>query len=188
MNESSIPRWIPNAVVHDTGELIALSSSITDLIIDSCCCNEVKAIDFAEWRNVKVIEIGDDCFKYAKKVKMIGLHALERVVIGKNCFYREWEKKDLNCQFLLKDCEKVKELRIGSYSFHGFCVCEIENVNSLEVIEMGDSEDGGYNFMDCPILVLRSDQERSRMTHRVAQAEITLVWTWCLPKLLPSRV
>ena len=188
MNEPSIPRWIPNAVVHDTGELIALSSSITDLIVDSCCCNEVKAIDFAEWRNVRVIEIGDDCFKCAKKVKMIGLHALERVAIGKYCFLKKWGTTDLNSQFFFKDCEKVKELRIGGNSFSDFCVCEIENVSSLEVIEMGDSEDGGYNFMDCPILVLRSDQERSRMTHRVAQAEITLVWTWCLPKLLPSRV
>ena len=176
MNEPSIPRWIPNAVVHDTGELIALSSSITDLIVDSCCCNEVKAIDFAEWRNVRVIEIGDDCFKCAKKVKMIGLHALERVAIGKYCFLKKWGTKDLNSQFFFKDCEKVKELRIGGNSFSDFCVCEIENVSSLEVIEMGESKRDSYTFFYTASLRLKSDCSVLRVMNRLTEFEITSIW------------
>ena len=46
----------------------------------------------------------------------------------------------------LKDCERVKELKMGRYSFSDFAVCEIDNVASLEVIEMGEVKEWSFNF------------------------------------------
>ena len=44
---------------------------------------------------------------------------------------------DPNRHFYLKNCPKLKSLKMGRYSFSDYTVCEIENVNALEVIEMG---------------------------------------------------
>ena len=38
----------------------------------------------------------------------------------------------------VKNCDALKELKIGRYSFSDYSVIEIENVNSLELIEMGE--------------------------------------------------
>ena len=43
-----------------------------------------------------------------------------------------------NRHFYLKNCERVRELKIGRYSFMDYSACEIENDEYLEVIEMGE--------------------------------------------------
>ena len=97
-----------------------------------------------------VFEVGDYSFTFVKEVKLIGLHALERVTIGENSFTKS--KRCIgstpNGCFQLKNCERVKEVKIGRYSFSDYSVCVIENVPSLEVIEMGDvsAESGNFWF------------------------------------------
>ena len=46
----------------------------------------------------------------------------------------------------MKNCERLRELKMGRYSFSDYDVCEIENVPSLEVIEMGELSDVSSNF------------------------------------------
>ena len=105
--------------------------------------------------NLKVFEVGDYSFSYVNEVHMIGLPELERVVIGENCFTKEKFRYindygfevDVNREFYLKDCDKLRELRIGSQSFMDYSVCEIEGVDSLEVIEIGDLNEESNNFL-----------------------------------------
>ena len=97
------------------------------------------------------IQIGDRCFTNTQELKLIGLKELESVRIGKTSFVKcpynpEKDGIDSNRHFYLKDCEKLRELKIGCYSFSDYSVCEIENVPSLEVIEMGKLNDDGCNF------------------------------------------
>ena len=111
---------------------------------------------------------------------MIGLHALESVVIGKSSFAKcpydpEQDGKDPNRHFNLKDCERLRLLKIGSKSFMDYSVCEIENVPSLEVIEMGELNEGGSNFLFAS-LELKSMLVRVRMMTRLTKVEITCVW------------
>ena len=95
--------------------------------------------------NLRVFEVGDYSFSYVDQVHMIGLPELERVVIGENCFTKEKYyytniddfDKDPNREFYLKDCDKLKELRIGVSSFINYASCVIEDNARLEVIEMG---------------------------------------------------
>ena len=94
------------------------------------------------------------------EVKLIGLHALERVLIGKNSFTKNknngnWTM-DPKLHFYLKDCEQLKELKIGNHSMEQYSVCEIANVPSLEVIEMGELNERSCNFKDAS-LELKSD-------------------------------
>ena len=93
-----------------------------------------------------MIEIGSHSFQYVKGVDIIGLNRLERVVIGKYCFSQMSHTftDRYNPRFAVKDCERLKELRIGRKSFCYYGVCDIDNNASLGVIEMGKmGEDGG---------------------------------------------
>ena len=86
---------------------------------------------------LKSIRIGDKNFENGGGLNLNGLKKLESVVIGKNSFRESrWDPR-----FYLKDCPKVRELRIGEGSFDRVRECVIENVPLLEVIEMN-----GYNF------------------------------------------
>lgn len=141
MDHPSIPQHNPNANVHSMEEWTSLSSSVTQLIVDCCCCNDdqLKTLDFSNWRALKGIEIGSISFQYVETVKIVGLNELESVVIGKNCFtYEQANGPKPNRRFTLKDCEKLKELKMGRWCFYEYTTCEIENNPSLEVIEMGE--------------------------------------------------
>ena len=107
---------------------------------------------------LRLFEVGDECFEYVDEVKLIGLNELERVVIGKKCFTKQ--TNGLSCvgdgHFCLKDCERLRELKIGCCSFSDYTVCEIENVPSLEVIEMN------HNCFYYASLELKSGFERMK--------------------------
>ena len=124
-----------------------MDSTIETIIVDSNGCNDrsFTVLNLTCFVNLKVFEVGDYSFSYVNEVHMIGLPKLERVVIGENCFTKEkfryinddYYDENPNRHFYLKDCEKLRELSIGSQSFMDYSVCEIEGVDSLEVIEMG---------------------------------------------------
>ena len=134
------------------------------MIVDNNACNNkcFTALVLSVFSNLKVFEVGDYCFAFVNEVKLIGLSQLERVVIGQNCFteYKDcYHDSDLNRHFYLKNCERLRELKMGRYSFYDYSVCEIENVPSLEVIEMGELNIDSSNFI-CASLELKSDSER----------------------------
>ena len=108
--------------------------------------------------------MGDECFENVKEMTLIGLNRLERVVIGKRCFTQyksEWPGYDPNRRFYLKNCKRLKELKMGTGSFNDYSVCAIENAPSLEVIEMGRLNESSINFLHAS-LELNGDSQRMR--------------------------
>ena len=111
-------------------------------------CNGTNdRIDLSKYFNVKNVSIGNECFPYQDVLNLTGLHSLERVMIGERSFTKRKNSygNDTNRKLYVKNCDALKELKIGRYSFSDYSVIEIENVNSLELIEMGDMS-SGYNF------------------------------------------
>ena len=153
-----------------------LHNHIEELIVENNSCNgrEWNAFDFSLLIKLKELRVGDDCFACMEEVMLIGLNALERVVIGKKCF-RRIDGCNPKGHFYLKNCERVRELKIGCYSFSDYSVCEIENLPSLEVIEMGQLNEESYNFRYAS-LELKSESQRTELMNRHAQFEITPVW------------
>ena len=139
-----------------------LHNHIEELIVENNSCNgpEWTALDLSFMSHLRLLEVGDECFEYVDEVKLIGLNQLERVVIGKNSFTKEKNDcgNDPNRHFYLKNCERLRELKMGRYSFSDYSVCEIENVPSLEVIEMGQLNEWSGNFYYSS-LELKSDSE-----------------------------
>ena len=125
-------------------------NDIESLVIPDRVCNEesVTALDLSKYPKLKSVTIGDESFMKVKKVKMVRLNELQNVEIGLNSFTNntDWGGNDPNRHFYLKNCPKLESLRIGSYSFFDYSVIEIENVDALEVIEMGDMNEWSYSF------------------------------------------
>ena len=152
--------------IHNWNEWRNLSKRVPELVIPSKCCNETEwnVFDVSGLKWLKCIEIGDECFENVNEVKLIGMNQLERVVIGKNSFTKQKNSYGGNASrhFYLKNCERVRELKIGRYSFSDYYVCEIENVPSLEVIEMGrvNEESNSFHYAS---LELKSDSQRRKL-------------------------
>ena len=151
--------------VKCVGDLKNASCYVGVIVIASNCCNDSElSVDLSRFVNLKELKVGNECFENVDEVKLIGLSQLERVVIGKKSFTKEkstffrWSINP-NRHFYLKNCERLRELKIGcGYSFGDYSICEIENVPSLEVIEMGDVSEDSYNFYYAS-LELKSDSE-----------------------------
>ena len=156
-------------VLNEENQLI--HSNIEELIVENNSCNgpEWAALDLSFMSHLRLLEVGDECFEYVDEVKLIDLSKLERVVIGMNSFTKEKDcwGNDPNRHFYLKNCEGLRRLIIGYWSFSDYTLCEIENVPSLEVIRMGErdywdeSSKGSYNFYYAS-LELKSDSERMK--------------------------
>ena len=115
---------------------------------DNKCNGANDRIDLSKYFNLKNVSIGNDCFYYQDVLNLTGLHSLERVMIGEKSFTRNKYsgENDANRKLYVKNCDALKELKIGYYSFSDYSVIEIENVNSLELIEIGEIDKVSYNF------------------------------------------
>ena len=108
-------------------------------------------LDLTRFSQLRSLVVGDHSFSYVETVNITGLEELESIEIGKNSFtkYKNREGYDPERQFYLKDCPKLKSLKVGRFSFSDYAVIEIENVDALEVIEMGElinTEEFSNNF------------------------------------------
>ena len=107
---------------------------------DGKCNGENERIDLSKYVNLKNVSIGNGCFFYQDVLNLTGLHSLERVMIGENSFTKKkyGYGNNANRKLYVKNCDALKELKIDHYSFSDYSVIEIENVNSLELIEIGE--------------------------------------------------
>lgn len=132
-----------------------ISFSIESLEAESGSYKEewIVELNLSCFSNLRRFSVGNECFSHVSNVKVIGMKLLESVVIGDDCF----NGKGGSCSsekngsvtvpsFFLKDCPVMRELKIGSNSFGAYSICEIERMNSLEVIGIGDSDWCRYSF------------------------------------------
>ena len=142
MNDEQL---ITRAVLSEANQL--LHNHIEELIASNGSCNgeEWKEVDLSLLPCLKTLHVGNSCFMCVDRVKLIGMK-LERVSIGENCFTMHSYCENMGARFHLKDCERLRELKIGKHSFSDYLVCEIENNACLEVIEIGDMNEESNCF------------------------------------------
>ena len=138
------------AVIHCKSDWDCVNKHVGVIEVSDKCCNEegLKELDLSGLMNLRELKVGNECFENVKEVKLIGLSELESVVIGMKSFtkVKYGSSYDPNRHFYLKDCPKLKSLKMGRFSFSDYSVCEIENVDALEVIEIGELNEVSYNF------------------------------------------
>ena len=135
---------------HCSGGRVVRGSS--EIVIGNGECDGYvwSVLDMSVYHGLKRLEIGDYNFENVRGLRLIGLSELESVEIGEHSFTKYKNRNDItadpNHHVYLKNCPKLKSLKMGRYSFSDYTVCEIENVDALEVIEIGDLHEKSYNF------------------------------------------
>ena len=133
-----------NATVRTGNELMSLDSSVTQIIIDNgVSASNFTVLDLTRFTQLRLLEFGNHCFTFVNELNITGLSELESVEIGSKSFRDDDSKGG---SFYLKNCPKLKSLKMGRYSFSDYSVIEIENVDVLEVIEMGELNEESRNF------------------------------------------
>ena len=100
-------------------------------------------------KELKSIEIGDDCFGSVKTFKIDRLNRLKTIKIGKNSFTQKrnsWGDDELK-SFHILNCESLESIQIGQYSFSDFAgEFELKNLPQLQSIQIGTIGSNSYNF------------------------------------------
>ena len=117
---------------------------VMSVIGSSCNEEEMKELDLSGFVNLRECKVGNECFTRVKKVIICGLRELESVCIGNKSFRRDGDIK--GGSFCLKNCPKLILLKVGLCSFEDYTVIELENVDALEVIEMGKLSEWSASF------------------------------------------
>lgn len=147
-------------------------------MVDSLACNtpSFTKLDLFPFVHLRQFEVGDISFGYVKEVKMIGLKWLESVVIGENCFTKEENemRKTPTRLLYLKDCERLRELRIGDHSFEKYSSWVIVNLPSLEEMEVGEWRKKNGNRSESAMM-MKSERLIMRMMTRPTQLETLVV-------------
>ena len=91
-------------IVKCNKDFLSLEEDVEVIEVRNGMCNN-KA--FEEW------EMSDyECLQFVKYLRIVGLNALEKVEVGKECFC-----KTSGGVFEMRNCEKVKNVKIGDGSF-----------------------------------------------------------------------
>ena len=152
-------------IVKNSEDLRKAGESTNKIVVESGACNDPSTCewDLSRYKELTELVVGDNCFQYVKEFKLIGMSKLESVEIGMNSFtkFKNGFGQDPNRHFYLKNCPNLKSLKMGRYSFSDYKVIEIENVDALEVIEMGELNEESYNFVSASLelksILIRSE-------------------------------
>ena len=131
---------------------------MTEIIFNSGVGNDPSftVLDLSRFESVRSVMIGDESFMYVSEFNITGFSELQSVVIGEKSFTKSNYGNDPNRHFYLNGCPKLKSLRMGGYSFSDYTVIEIENVDALEVIEMG-GDSFQYASLELKSILIQSE-------------------------------
>ena len=101
-------------IVKCNKDFVLLDEDVEVIEVKNGMCNDE---DFEEWEmdeyvRLRELIVGDECFQFVKDLKIVGLNALEKVEIGKQCFCNA-----SGGVFEMRDCVKLKSVRIGDGCF-----------------------------------------------------------------------
>ena len=86
--------------------------------------------------SLKRIVIREGCFRKVRVFELDGLSELESVVIGRDSFRIDfWERNDGS--YRIVNCPKLKSIQIGRESFRDYHTFELNNLPSLQSIDIG---------------------------------------------------
>ena len=111
--------------------------------------NELTSLNLNEYRYLKSIEIGNNCFMNVNLFKIDGLKSLKSLKIGMNSFTTAKNSygNNVNRSFSILNCIELKLIAIGECSFSdyggGF---ELRNLPKLSTIKIGEIASTSYNF------------------------------------------
>ena len=107
---------VGRVIVKCNMDFLYLDEDVEVIEVKNGMCNNeaFDEWDMEEYVRLRELIVGDECFQFVKDLRIVGLNALEKMEIGKQCFC-----KASGGVFEMRDCEKLKSVRIGDGSFVG---------------------------------------------------------------------
>ena len=152
---------------------------IEELTIQSESLDHVwKNLDFSFFPNLRRLKVCDNAFLDIEDVNIIGMTKLKSVWIGNHCFTGP-EGKFSGCHFSVKDCPRLKTIKVGIDSMQAYSHLELTNLPSLKSITVGDLNALSNCFVYAN-LKLKGNRWKKRVMHRSSKAAIHCDWKWLL--------
>ena len=107
---------VGRVIVKKDDDFVLLDEDVEGIEVKNGMCNN-EAFDewsMEEYVRLRELIVGDECFQFVKDLRIVGLNALEKVEIGKQCFC-----KASGGVFEMRDCERMRSVKIGDGSFVG---------------------------------------------------------------------
>ena len=166
---SSLSSTLRNTEVLRIGNNSYSDSSVTELKLSGLV-------------RLKQIVIGDECFRSVRLLELDGLRELESLTIGNKSFQIGNQRQiDRVCRIV--NCPKLKSIQIGDDSFSDYHSFELNNLPSLQSIEIGVR-----CFFWAPSFSLIGDTGMGYLIYRSISTTICYIWFRCIPWCSFGRV
>ena len=131
MDSPSPDDVVGKGVVRCNNDFLALDEDVEVIKVRNGVCNNEA---FEEWEmdeyvSLRELIVGDECFQFVKDLRIVGLNALEKVEIGKQCFC-----KTSGGELEMRDCAKLESVKIGDDSFVGVVSVVFESECFVDVV------------------------------------------------------
>ena len=129
--ETKPDNTVGRVIVKCNKDFLSLDENVEVIEVKNGMCNDDVFDEWSmdEYVRLRELIVGDECFQFVKDLRIVGLNALEKVEIGKQCFY-----KASGGAFEMRDCEKLKSVKIGDGSFVGVMSVVFESECFDEVV------------------------------------------------------
>ena len=157
------PRLLPDIkqTVMETRDLYDLNLQVTNLTISSNCCNDMGILDLNQFKRLRSINIGNNCFESVQTFQIDGLNQLKTIIIGIESFTCEkqagWNYIKANNKsksFHILNCESLESIEIGEFSFSDFAGdFELKTLPKLRSIQIGKIRSKSCNFYNSSFVI-----------------------------------
>ena len=153
---------IVSITIHNSNELNSMNMNVTNLIISSNSCNELRGLYLDNYYLLKSIEIGNCCFRNVGTFEIDGLNHLKSIKIGENSFSMvtmtmhedNYFGDDSSRSFSILNCKKLESIEIGGCSFCDYAGrFELKNLPKLAALKIGDIGSESNNFYYCSFVI-----------------------------------
>ena len=139
------PDSLATANVHSIAELHGLEITIKTIVVDNNSCNDedFTQLDLSPFVNLRRFEVGSLSFSNTVKFLVYNLQFIESIIIREKSFVDitksfEDSASDSDSESSIKECPKLRELRIGNYCFKYYYSFSLTDLSSLETFDMGN--------------------------------------------------
>ena len=122
-----------NGIVLNAEDLESLCVELRSIDVKKCEDYQKEVLDLSRFAELETLTIGDGCFNYVSKVRVVGLKKLKSVAIGAKSFQNESNDSEL----IVSDCPELVSLSVGNESFKGFREMKLSGLDGLKRVVMG---------------------------------------------------
>lgn len=121
------------------------------VLCDNCCKDpSLTTIEWHDMKNLRMIDIGNGCFEFVTSFSLYNLPKLQSFVMGWECCFH----MDHTGEFHLHDCEELRQIQIGLWSFYEYSVFDLRSMNivlikKIDVDSLRELSFVGLSFINC---------------------------------------